>query len=166
MHEIKQQQKTRMCKFENNCFKFKQGNNCSFAHSKKELFVPRCRFGYKCRNKSSTCSFNHDSLETVINKPCKYGYECRNKRFCVFFHEEPKIELVVSTPIPKIDSLKEFPNSLKNDSKTKNIFNINYKEIKKYIDFADFIVIKEKNIKDMIKEYGFIKDFKKVSFVF
>jgi hypothetical protein len=55
--------KTRMCKYIKKCGK---GKNCPFAHSESEIYVPECRYGYRCKKQKQgeqpmegDCKFSH-----------------------------------------------------------------------------------------------------------
>jgi RNA-binding, Nab2-type zinc finger len=55
--------KTRMCKYIKKCGK---GKNCPFAHSESEIYVPECRYGYRCKKQKrgeqpmeGDCKFSH-----------------------------------------------------------------------------------------------------------
>jgi hypothetical protein len=51
--------KTRMCKFLKTC---KKGDQCLFAHSEKDIYIPKCKFGSNC-NKKNICKFDHTTQE-------------------------------------------------------------------------------------------------------
>ncbi len=53
--------RTRMCKYVKKCNK---GKNCPFAHDESEIYIPECRYGYKCKkqgkdNEPGECKFSH-----------------------------------------------------------------------------------------------------------
>lgn len=128
--------KTRMCKYAKNC---KNGKNCSFAHSEKELFVPLCRFN-KCKNKN--CTYRHPTDWNVEETPPE---------------NTNKIENLTK---------KNFPNSMKiKNSKATNI-TINYKEMKNIIEKVDTITIANKDLEEMIDDYECVRDYEQVVFSF
>ncbi len=47
-----------------------------------------CRFGRKCVDKLSTCSFSHN----MINKKCNYGDRCTKMDTCLFRHDVPVVQ--------------------------------------------------------------------------
>lgn len=56
-----ERRKTRMCKYVKKCNK---GKNCPFAHDESEIYIPECRYGYKCKkqgkdNEPGECKFSH-----------------------------------------------------------------------------------------------------------
>ncbi len=60
-HKETERRKTRMCKYVKKCNK---GKNCPFAHDESEIYIPECRYGYKCKkqgkdNEPGECKFSH-----------------------------------------------------------------------------------------------------------
>lgn len=48
--------KSKMCKNLANC---KYGKSCTFAHDPSEIRAPRCVYGEACKNRSTTCVYDH-----------------------------------------------------------------------------------------------------------
>jgi len=57
VQEEQPKQKTKMCKYIVSKTKCPHKNKCSFAHTKEELVVPKCRYGNRCNNQK--CTFGH-----------------------------------------------------------------------------------------------------------
>jgi hypothetical protein len=74
--------KTRMCKYAKNCGK---GKNCPFAHNESEIYIPECRYGYKCKKQNKKngldgeCKFSHPERPStpllVENDEAVYEFE-------------------------------------------------------------------------------------------
>lgn len=71
------QEKTRMCKFGYNCSRNIR-NQCNFAHSKDELVILKCLYGYQCTN--PRCTYSHPQM-------CKFGNDCKKKN-CKNIHPQ------------------------------------------------------------------------------
>jgi hypothetical protein len=64
--------KTRMCKYVKKCSK---GKNCPFAHDESEIYVPECRYGYKCKKQvkngirnEGDCKFSHPPPPPIVEE--------------------------------------------------------------------------------------------------
>lgn len=128
------QLKTRMCKF-SNCAR----KNCSFAHSKQELYVHPCKFGSKCNNMES-CIFSHPSVENVFNP-------------------KPTPKIVVE----KVPSLDAFPITISKNVKVNSKPSIDYSNMKTLKVDVDFKSL-EGDVNTLVEEYEKIKSFKSLSF--
>lgn len=121
--------KTRMCKFAQTC---RRGNNCSFAHSEKELYIPACKFGLSC--KKPQCTFKHP--------------------------EPPKPVIEIKKDKSLNLEIHNFPNDLNiqvdTDSEIKN-----YSEMKNIITYQENVIIEAgaSSIEDIIEKYNCVLDF-------
>lgn len=133
LHNIK----TKMCKFEDKC---RRKNNCSFAHSKEELFIPPCRFGIRCRKQD--CTFSHPKKIIPFIKPIEKKIE----------NDEKNLE---SENFPIMDNV----------SKPIVLETIDYSEMKN-IKRVDSATIKKDSIEEMVEEFKTIHEFKTLTFEF
>ena len=69
--------KTRMCKYAKKCGK---GKNCPFAHHESEIYIPECRYGYKCKKQGKDgvrgeCKFSHPILVKAKEEKFEFKVE-------------------------------------------------------------------------------------------
>lgn len=128
--------KTRMCKFADKC---RRGNQCTFAHSESEIYVPDCKFALRCKNEN-----------------------------CKFRHPEPNFwKIEEEKKENNVENLKQnnFPSTIKiNVEDIKTLQSVNYQEMKNIIKKIDSITIKNKSIDEMIEDYECVKEFNSVTF--
>lgn len=71
--------KTRMCKYAKKCGSGPptcgRGKNCPFAHHESEIYIPECRYGYKCKK------------QLRVGEQEKEGVE-----YCRFSHPAPPVK--------------------------------------------------------------------------
>lgn len=125
--------KTKLCKFGNKCMR---KNNCSFAHSQSEIYIPECKFKNRCNNDS--CKFKHP-IKLIEPEPVKRQSSCE-------FTEE------------------EFPIVISSSSEISDEKIVDYSKMKSVIKYIDSAYIQKDNIKDMIKEFESIVDFGSITF--
>lgn len=126
--------KTRMCKFEDKC---RRRDNCSFAHTKDELYIPLCRFGEKCKKEG--CTFKHPQQPTIKESP----------------KPENKIENL---------SKKNFPQMVKVELSDIDV--IKYQDMKNIVKYVPHVIVKKESIEEMIEEMECVKKFDKITFEF
>lgn len=129
--------KTKMCKFESNCRK----KNCTYAHTKSELYIIQCKFGRTCKN--PRCTFEHPTTDfwKVVEEPKEVNdIKNLNKKF--------------------------FPKTIKCDKSTINTNVINYTEMKNIIKHVESATIEDidLDIEKMVDNYKCIKDFQEITF--
>lgn len=109
--------KTRMCKYIKKCGK---GKNCPFAHSESEIYVPECRYGYRCKKQKrgdqpmeGDCKFSHPppppskyEIEEEEKKPPSFEFE--TEQFpTVNGSEEIEYEYEPSVPVINFSHLAD-----------------------------------------------------------
>lgn len=130
MHKFK----TRMCKFEDKC---KRRDNCSFAHSKEELYIPLCRFGEKCKKEG--CVFKHPEQPVVKEESPK---------------QENRKENLTKNNFPQMAPV-EFSDAV-----------IKYQDMKNIVKYMPNVIIKKDSVEEMIEEMDCVKKFDKITFEF
>lgn len=134
--------KTRMCKFEDRC---KRRNTCTFAHSKEELYVAECKFGFRCKNEK--CTFKHPKAIQIV------------------------LEQVTVPNNPENLESKNFPAMKINVepeaiSSTEEPVKADYTKMKNKIKYLENFVIKCQGLETVLEEYDCVEKFGSIIFQF
>jgi RNA-binding, Nab2-type zinc finger len=86
--------KTRMCKYVKKCGK---GKNCPFAHHESEIYIPECRYGYRCKKQRNEVNWTNGG----VNRGCE------EDEYCKFSHPPPPPRVIIENSSSVLEQPKE-----------------------------------------------------------